>query len=376
MSSAPQPLPLERDVETFAPRVLFAVGAVALLLLVVYLRAVMVLAFGSVLVAVALRTSANAVRRVSPLSERAALAAVVLGMLAALAVGIVMLGRPVGEQFDALRNALPGAFEAATHWFNSHEVGLWLLRWWHNVNSDVEWTKLAGLFGSTLGALGSALLMMVVGLYLAADPGLYLRGLLQLLPRRLRARVAQALAAAGHGLARWLLGQAVAMLLVGLMTAVGLAAIGMPLALPLGIIAGLVEFVPFFGPIASAALIVLLAFAQGASQAAYAALVCFVVQHVEGYVIQPFVQRWAIALPPALGLISVIVFGLLFGTLGVLFAVPLMVVLMILVQELYVDAPRIATPAAVAQEPRLPSTASTGSPAGAAAPDHHARDSE
>ena len=148
------------------------------------------------------------------------------------------------------------------------------------------------------------------------------------------------------------------MVLVGTMTAAGLAAIGMPLALPLGIIAGVLEFVPFFGAIAAGALIVLLAFTQGASQAAYAALMCFFVQHFEGYVIQPFVQRWAIALPPALGLISVIVFGLLFGALGALFAVPLMVVLVILVQHLWVDGALAATPppvAAQAQEPRLPS---------------------
>jgi len=379
VSTDPQPSPPERalDFEAYAARVLFALGAVALAVVAVYLRAVVVLAFGSVLVAVALRTGASAVRRASPLSERAALAAVVLGVLAALVVGIILLGNPVGEQFDALRRAVPGALQATTRWLNSHEVGLWLLRWWDNANSEVEWTKLAGLFGSTVGALGSAVLMIVMGLYLAADPGLYLRGVLHLLPRRLRARVAHALAQAGHGLARWLVGQAVAMLLVGLMMAIALAAIGMPLALPLGIVTGIVEFVPFFGPIASAALIVLLAFAQGASQALYAALVCIVVQHIEGYVIQPFVQRWAIALPLALGLISVIVFGLLFGPLGVLFAVPLMVVLMILVQELYVDAPRIAAPAAViAQEPHLPSTPSTGRAAGAAAPDYHARDSE
>jgi hypothetical protein len=65
--------------------------------------------------------------------------------------------------------------------------------------------------------------------------------------------------------------------------------------------------------------------------------VCFFVQHFEGYVIQPFVQRWAIALPPALGLVAVIVFAALFGAIGAVFAMPLMVVLMILVQRLYLD---------------------------------------
>jgi predicted PurR-regulated permease PerM len=147
------------------------------------------------------------------------------------------------------------------------------------------------------------------------------------------------------------------MVLVGAMTAIGLAAIGMPVALPLGLIAGILGFVPFFGAIVAGALTVLLAFTQGATQAAYALLVCVFVQHFEGYVIQPFVQRWAIALPPALGLISVLVFGLLFGGLGALLAVPLMVVLMILVQQLYLDGTPAGASSGV-RDPQLPSAPS------------------
>ncbi|HEY6514218.1 MAG TPA: AI-2E family transporter [Burkholderiaceae bacterium] len=320
--------------QAHAARVMLAVAIVALVALAVYLRAVIVLAFGSVVVAVALRTGSHALRRVTGWGDSAALAAVVLGTSTLLTTGVVLLGDPIGEQFATLGQTLPAALEAAVRWLDSHTIGLWLLAWWSEANDAVEWTKLAGLAGNMVGALGGALLMLVVGLYLAADPALYRRGLLWLLPQRQRASAERALAEAGHGLSRWLLGQAVAMVLVGALTAAGLALIGMPLAVPLGIIAGLLEFVPFFGAIAAGALTVLVAFSQGAAQAGYAVLVCVFVQHFEGYVIQPFVQRWAIALPPALGLISVLVFGLLFGALGVLFAVPLMVVLMVLVREL------------------------------------------
>lgn|GEM_PF-4799901 len=258
-----------------------AVAIVAVAALVVYLRAVVVLAFGSVLVAVALRIGSNAVRRATGLSDSGALAAEVLGALALLVFGIVLLGDPIADQFAALRSALPAALEATSRWLNSHAVGLWLLRWWDSANAGVEWTRVLGIAGSTVGALGSALLMIVTGLYLAVNPELYRRGLLLLVLPRQRSRVDRALAAAGDGLSRWLFGQAVAMVLVGAMTAAGLAAIGMPLALPLGIIAGILEFVPFFGALAAGALTVLLAFTQGATQAAYAALVCFFVQHFE-----------------------------------------------------------------------------------------------
>jgi predicted PurR-regulated permease PerM len=320
----------------FVGRVLIVAGIALLALLIVHLRQVVVLAFGCVLAGVALHSGASLVRRHSGLSHRLALATVVLGLALLMALGISLLGEPISEEFGALRVALPKGLEAITHWLDSHALGRWLLQWRREADSGLEWTRVAGLFGSAVGAIGAAVLMTVVGIYLAADPGLYRRGVLHLVPYRQRARVERALSEAGTGLSRWLLGQGVAMLAVGVLTTAGLALIGMPLALPLGIIAGVLEFIPFFGTFGASALIVLLAFTQGETQALYAAMVCLAVQQFEGYVIQPFVQRWAIALPPALGLIAVIMFGAAFGPLGVVFAVPLMVVMMLLVQRLYV----------------------------------------
>ena len=157
---------------------MIAVAIVALAALVVYLRAVVVLVFGSVLVAVALRIGSDALRRATGLSDGVALVATVIGTLAILTIGVVLLGDPISDQFVALRSALPAALQATTRWLNSHAVGLWLLRWWDGASADVEWTRVAGIAGNTIGALGSALLMIVTGLYLAATPGLYRRGLL------------------------------------------------------------------------------------------------------------------------------------------------------------------------------------------------------
>lgn len=318
-------------------RVLIAVAIVGLAALAVLLRDVIVLAFGSVLVAVALRLAMAPVQRLTGWPERSVLAAVVAGGLLVTALGLWQLGEPLAAQFNALRSALPGALAAAMRWLNSHAVGLALIEWWDTAKNGVEWARVAGLAGSALGAVAAALLMLVLGVYLAADPALYRRGLVRLMPLAHRRRVEQALDCAHYGLSRWLLAQSIAMVGVGTMTAAGLALLGMPLALPLGIIAGLLGFVPFFGTMAAAALIVLLAFAQGVEQAFYAALVCLLVQQLEGYVLQPFVQRWAIALPPALGPLAVIVFGVLFGPIGAVVATPLMIVLMLMVQRLYVD---------------------------------------
>lgn len=111
----------------------------------------------------------------------------------------------------------------------------------------------------------------------------------------------------------------------------------MPLALSIGLIAGLLDFIPFFGPIASGILAVILAFTQGPQQALYVAILCVGIQQLEGFVLVPLIQRWTVALPPALGMLAVVVFGLLFGLPGAVFATPLMVALMILVEKLYVE---------------------------------------
>lgn len=127
------------------------------------------------------------------------------------------------------------------------------------------------------------------------------------------------------------------MLFVGTSTAIGLALLGIPLALTLGLLAGALAFIPFFGPIASGVLAVLLAFMQGPDQALYVAVLCVLIQQVEGNVLMPLVQRWAVELPPVLGITAAVIFGLLFGLPGVVLASPLMVVAMVLVRKLYVE---------------------------------------
>ena len=144
--------------------------------------------------------------------------------------------------------------------------------------------------------------------------------------------------AAGHALRRWLLGQLVSMATIGAMTTIGFYLLGVPLALSLGLIAGVTEFVPFFGPIGFGIFAVLFAFTQGPTQALYVGLLCFAIQQFEGYVLQPLIQRWAVALPPALLVLSVVIFALLFGFMGALLATPLMTVVMIMVRKLYEQA--------------------------------------
>ena len=126
------------------------------------------------------------------------------------------------------------------------------------------------------------------------------------------------------------------MVVVGLLTGIGLWALGMPSALTLGLMAGVLEFIPFAGPILSAVPAVLLALAVSPDLALWVLLLYFAVQQFEGYVLTPLVQQYAVDLPGVVLLFSLLAFGALFGTLGVILAAPLTVVTYVLIKRLYV----------------------------------------
>ncbi|MGK2951951.1 MAG: AI-2E family transporter [Thiobacillus sp.] len=317
---------------------LLAVALGLLMLLAWRLSDVLLLLFGGVIVAVALNAMAAPLERWLRLPQRAAVGVTVALTLIVITAGSWLVGDRLVEQTNDLRERLPAALAELGAWARNYRIGVTLQEVWSSASAeDVPWVSVANAATRTLGAIGSIGLLLVVGVYLAADPKLYRRGLVRLVPPAYRARIDGALLASGAALGRWLLGQGVSMLFVGSATAIGLALLGAPLALTVGLIAGVLAFVPFFGPIASGILAVLLAFTQSPTQALYVAGLAVAIQQVEGNLLMPWVQRWAVALPPVLGITAAVIFGLLFGLPGVILATPLMVVVMVLVQQLYVE---------------------------------------
>jgi predicted PurR-regulated permease PerM len=193
------------------------------------------------------------------------------------------------------------------------------------------------IFRTAFGAIGDATVIVLVAVFTAANPSAYRDGLLSLVPRDRRPRFAEVLDDIGATLRWWLVGQLVAMTVVGTATWLLLTAIGMPSALLLGLQAGLLTFIPFLGPIIGGVAILLVAMSQGGAMVLWAMGGYVLIQSIEGYLLTPLVQQNTVDLHPLLAITAMILFGTLFGLLGIALATPLVVVIRLLVLRLYVD---------------------------------------
>ena len=198
-------------------------------------------------------------------------------------------------------------------------------------------SPLRTVLGSTLNVAADAFVVIITALYLAASPDLYMRGALHLVPKERRGRLREVMARIGSVLRLWCLGQLVDMVIVGLLGAAGFRLAGVPAPYALGLLAGLLTFIPYFGAILAAVPATLIALTVGGTTALLALGVCGVCHAVEGYVVAPLVQRRLIDLPPALTVMSMTIAGTLFGVLGVALGTPLAAAGLVAVQMLYVE---------------------------------------
>jgi predicted PurR-regulated permease PerM len=191
-------------------------------------------------------------------------------------------------------------------------------------------------FSSTLSVLGGLIILLFVTIFVAVDPGMYHGGLMHLFPHRARKRAGEVLSATATTLRRWLLMRMVAMLVIGSITTVVLLLLDVKAAIALGLIAGLLEFVPYFGPILSAVPAIAMALVDGPEKAIYVALAYTAIQQLEGGVLEPLLMKEGLELPPVMTILGQALFSLVFGFMGLLLAVPLLASVMVPVKLLYV----------------------------------------
>jgi predicted PurR-regulated permease PerM len=196
---------------------------------------------------------------------------------------------------------------------------------------------LFGVVSSTVAVIGGVVIVIFLAIYVAADPDTYHDGLMVLFPRPMRRRAGEVLTAVATALRRWLVTQLIAMVMIGVLTTVALLIIGVRAAFPLGVLAGLLEFIPTIGPLLSAVPAIAMGFVDSPEKALIVGAAFFGIQFVENNLLIPILMKEGMDLPPAVTLMGQALLALVFGFLGLLVAVPLVAAVTVVIRMLYVE---------------------------------------
>ncbi|HKL61909.1 MAG TPA: AI-2E family transporter [Woeseiaceae bacterium] len=320
-----------------AGAVLFAALAVVL---VWPASPVFLVAFSAVLVALLVDGLAFLLTRYVPLPAVVARVTVVALIGVGVLAFFLLVGPRFSEQASALADRLPSAIDqlraAVSHPSLRNQMEKLDPGVLAPSGRDIV-AGITGVFSTAFTLVANVAAIFVIGFYLALQPDIYVRGVLHLVPRDSRDRASHIIHTLGHALRWWLVGRFASMAGVGLLTMLGLWLIDMPLALVLGVIAGVFSFVPYIGPITSIVPALLIALTESLPMTLWVTLLYVAVQFIEGNFLTPIIQRRAVSLAPAVLLLSQFALGLFYGLFGVLLATPLAIVAIVLVQMLWVQ---------------------------------------
>ena len=248
-----------------------------------------------------------------------------------------LAGYSVQQQVNELSETLPAAIENVKQQLDNNALGKKIT---DQASSAETRQKLSGLmqtfFKSTFGVLGDLYVVLIIGIFFTAGYRTYLNGFIALFPNDKKQKTRDIIEKSGDTLKKWLKGQLFAMLLVATLTAIGLFILGVPMALTLALIAGILNFIPNFGPLIAIIPAALIAFMQGPATALFVIGLYIVVQILESSIITPQIQKKMINMPPALIIIAQLVMGIFAGVLGLVLATPIVAVVIVLINELYV----------------------------------------
>jgi predicted PurR-regulated permease PerM len=334
-----------RAIGTAAPsRALAALAAVAVIGLSVWvlggLADPLLLVFAGVLLAIFLRGTSGWLSRHTRLPAGWALAVVLVTLAGLVALSAWLMAPSIATQIDELTRRVPEAADRLSNRLEHYGWGRKLVSQVTDWNLPALRRTLAGatsFLSTSAGVVTSFVVFLFVGLFLAIDPSAYRRGVLRLVPIRKRARAAVVLDEVGGVLGQWLLGKFLSMAVVGGLTYGGLALLGIPLAPTLALLAALLTFIPYVGPLLALVPAILLGWLEGPTQAGYVFALYMGIQLVESYLLTPLVQKRTVSLPPALTIVSQVVMGTLIGGLGIVLATPLAAALLVVVKRAYVQ---------------------------------------
>jgi predicted PurR-regulated permease PerM len=317
----------------FIRRIFIAVAIGALAAVVWLLRDVLILAFGAVIVAMLLRLTAEPFLRWMPRYAAMALSGL---LIAAILAGMgYLLVTHIGGQFQDVVQKADDAAKEIIGRLQSSDIAKRLLPEQSGLGLSPT-SLVTNLFSVSARFFEALIVMLISGIYLAAQPEIYRHGLIQLFPPRLHQQAERAVAEIGTALRLWLLGQLIQMVVIGLITTLAVWMIGLPSPLALGLIAGIAEFVPYLGPIVASFPALLVASTKSFDAIIWTGVAYLIIHQIEGELIAPLIQRHMIMIPPAVTLLGIVAVDYLFGTYAVVLAAPLVIAIFIAVKRLYI----------------------------------------
>jgi predicted PurR-regulated permease PerM len=319
-------------------------GLALLIAGVIVLAQPLLLILGGIIFAVFLDGGARLIGRFLPIGRGFRLTLALLIGFGFIGWVFWYAGTTIAAQFEALRIVVTAQFDKLMAFVSS--LGLIPKGPPTNLGSQLLGSvgRLTSAVGSALGALTSVILMLVIGIFLAIEPRIYDRGIAWMLPIRHRERFYRIADHVAYTLRRLLFGRLLGMIFEGFFTWFMLAYVSqlvgvkpIPMAALLGLITGLLAFIPNIGAIVSGLLMVAVGFSAGPNEGFFAIFVYFFVQNVDGYLVIPYIARRTVDLAPAIVLGMQLLMGALFGILGVLFADPILAALKVTLMDLSRD---------------------------------------
>ena len=325
----------------FTARLIIIVIVAAVAIALWKLTAILALLFGAILISIGLLASARAVARRTGARELYAVIGVFIAILLLFGGAFWVFGATTISQINEVIRVAPAGYQLVMDRLNEYSYGRQFLEQARgaNVLGATGWATSAvtAVVGFITRGLAYAVITLFVAIYLAVQPDRYRHICLRLVPPKFRLRTKHLFDVTTNILLRWLIGQLVVMGVIGILSGLGLWALGIDAAFALGLMGGLLCFIPYVGAVMAAVPATLVALTQGSLYAVSVVLMYMAIHFVEGDFITPLVQAEATSLPPVLAILSTVACGILFGSPGILLAVPLTLVLMTFIEVLYVQ---------------------------------------
>ncbi|MGH6795179.1 MAG: AI-2E family transporter [Methylocella sp.] len=303
--------------------------------LVWYLFDVILIAVGAIVLATLLRLGVKPLRRWLRLPHSLALIMSILVLLAAVSGIAYLFGAQITIDLQNVIDRAQVAEASIKGSLQASQFGKMVLS--HIGGANYSFTKIvSSVFSITTTFIEAVVVLLITGIYLAAQPEVYIAGIIQLFPPKLHKRAADTLNAIGYGLRLWLIGQIIQMFLIGLLSGIAVWLIGLPSPLALGLIAGAAEFIPYIGPIIASIPAILVAATKDLSAVIWTILAYLLIHQIEGDLFVPLIQQRMVYIPPAVILLGIVTITVLFGPVAIIFAAPIVIIVFIAVKKLYI----------------------------------------